>query len=540
MPSFAEMMDQAKKLYQDLTLRQRIVTASVLVLVMAGFLALFLFTNRSAYRVLYSDLSPEDAADVVNWLKNEKIPYQVANGGDTIKVPEDKVYDARLSLASAGLPKGGNVGFEIFDQTGLGVTDFVQHINYQRALQGELERTIERFPQVKTARVHLAQPKDSLFVTDRQEPTASVVLTLKRGRELNQTQVQGIVHLVASAVPRLSDKNVTVVDTSGRVLYENDLQKDELTGLTSAQLVYQRRLEEYYKHKIQSMLENVLGPNRAVARVSAEIDFDRVQISEDRYDPDTAAIRSEQKILETRKDSEASGIPGVKGGLASKLQGNLGQIEPGLVKTKEETTTNYEITRMQRQVSGSVGKLKRLSVAVLVDGIYKKEGEEEAYVPRSPEEMANLEKIVKAAMGFSEERGDEVSVLNVPFTAKPEETKGVAKAVEVGTKLLKPLSNLVLALLFIFLVIRPLLKKYVLRPEEETMAPLPGEEEYMEGAELPGPETFAALEPVPNAQEELKGLASDYPERAAALIKVWLREQIDEEKGGSDGQPASA
>ena len=534
MPPFSDMIDQAKRLYHDLSLKQRLVMASVMLLVFAGFLTFFLLANQPAYRVLFSDLTPDDAADVVGWLKNEKIPYRVTNGGDTIKIPEDKVYDARLSLAGAGLPKGGSVGFEIFDRNKLGVTDFVQRINYQRALQGELERTIERFPQVKTARVHLARPKESLFVTERQEPSASVVLTLKPGRDLNRNQVQGIVHLVASAVPKLSDDNVTVVDTSGRILYENDMEKGGTDGLTSGQLAYQRRLEEYYKHKIQSMLENVLGPEKAVARVSADIDFDRVEITEDRYDPDTVAIRSEQKIIERQKDTEAAGIPGVKGGLAAKLQGNLGQAEPGLAKTKEETTTNYEITRMQRQVNGAVGKLKRLSVAVLVDGTYKTEGEKKAYVPRSPEEMAGLEKIVKAAMGFSEERGDEVSVVNVPFAAEPREARAgvAAKALEVGSRLVRPLSNLVLALLFIFLVIRPLLKKYVLSPEEGPEPSLPGTGEYMkEEAGLPGAETVAAIEAAPSAQEELKGIADNYPERAAALIKVWLREKMDTEDG---------
>ncbi len=536
MPSFSEVREQAEKLYQDLTVRQKLISAAVIFTAVAGFVALFVLTNQPNYRTLYSDLSPDDAADVVNWLKNEKIPYRISDAGSTIKVPEDKVYETRLALASSGLPKGGSVGFEIFDKSGLGVTDFVQHINYLRALQGELERTIEQFPQVKSARVHLAQPKESLFTSEKREPTASVVLTLKHGEELERSQVQGIVHLVANAVPRLKKDNITVVDTEGQVLFENQLPQDNLSNLTSAQLIYQRRLESYYKHKIQSMLEDALGPNRAIARVSAEIDFDRVKVNEERYDPDMVAIRSEQKLKETQSGQEPGGIPGVKGGLATKLQGNLGQADSGTVTTKEQNTTNYEITRTQRQVNGAIGKLKRLSVAVLVDGTYKEKNGKATYIPRTPEEMAKLQQIVKAAMGFSEERGDDISLVNVPFNSREPAQPEMARILDVGTKLLKPLANLILALLFIFLVIKPLLKKYVfVSPQEEGMAHLPEGEGGMGDMELPEPEPMPALKPMPNPQERLQNLAHEYPERAAALIKVWLREKMEEDKDKKDG-----
>ncbi len=523
----AETLDQLKGLYQNLSSQQKIITGLVLMLVLAGFAALFFFTNRTTYGILYTDLSPESASEVVAWLKQENIPYKLTQGGGTIQVPEGKVYDIRLSLASAGVPKGGGVGFEVFDKGNLGATDFVQHVNYQRAIQGELEKTISQFPQVENVRVHIAQPKESLFVTERREPTASVVLHLKRGQELNETQLKGIAHLVASAVPRLKKENVTIVDTSGDILYEHRENENNLANLTNSQLVYQRRLEEYYKHKIQSMLENVLGPNKAVARVSAEVDFDHIQISEDRFDPDMVAPRSEQKLLETVSDQETGGIPGVKGGLANKLQGNVNQMQTGTVKRREETTTNYEITRIQRQVNGSIGKLKRLSVAVLIDGKYKEENGKLVYVPRSDEELADLRQIVKAAMGYSEERGDDMSVVNVAFTAPPAEKKTMAQYVDMGAKFIKPLVNLIIAILFIFLVLKPLLNRYVLKPSEELPVPAEeiaaaiGEEEI---GKLEAPQAF---EPGPNVQEELQNLASKYPERAAALIKIWLREPVE-------------
>lgn len=531
-----DALNQIKDLYNNLTKEQRIITAIVIAVSLIGFGLLFYITNRPTYKVLYTDLSDQAAGDVVNWLKKHDIPYKLEQGGSTIEVPSDKVYSVRLELASAGLPKNGTVGFEIFDHQGLGTTDFVEHVNYQRALQGELERTIEEYPEVEDARVHIAMPKQSLFITHSPQPKASVVLKLKPGYHLDINQLKGIVYLVASAVPKLSTKNVTVVDTTGDILYQQGLvSNNSLSKLTQAQIEYQRQIENYYKQKIQSMLDEALGPGEAIARVSADIDFDKIDISEDRYDPDNVAIRSQQKILETIKNPTTGGIPGVKGGLANKLQGNVNQASNSTIKQKEETTTNYEITEIKKQINGSIGKIKRLSVAVLVDGTYKIKNGKKVYVPRSAEEMAALKNIVKAAMGYSEDRGDELSVVNVPFNITTTKPSKMARAIAIGSKLIRPLTNLVLALLFIFLILRPLLKRYVFKPEESETA-LPGAEgaeagvEAIEGAigEEEALPHAPAFEPLPNVHEELRNVANDYPERAAALIKIWLREKIDD------------
>ncbi len=530
MAGAADYWNQIKQLVQDMDRRQQIIAGAVVLFVIAAFAALFIYTNRTDFATLYSDMEQADAAEIVKWLQDEKIPYRLVHGGTTVQVPADKVYDIRLALAGAGLPRGGSAGFKLFDKTSLGATDFVQQVNYQRALQGELERTIDRFPQVKSARVHVAMPKESLFVSERQPVTASVVLTLKRGAELSSTQIESIVHLVAGAVPRLDRENVSVVDTTGRVLYEhrNRAMPDE-SARTNAQLVYQRRLEEYYKHKISSLLEDALGPGSTVVQVSAEIDFDRVETSEDQFDPDSVAVRSEHNLTVKEYDRQNGGIPGVKGGLAGKLQGNLGQKEEGLVTHKKEETRNYEITRVKRNTRGAIGKLRRLSVGVLVDGTYTEKDGARQYSARTPEEMTKLRNIVRAAMGFSEERGDDLSIQNVPFspTGRASETS-VNDMVDLAMKILKPLGNLVLALLFIFLVLRPLLNRYVLAPREEELAP--AETALLEGGELPEIEAPVAFEPAPDAAQELKDLANDYPERAAALIKVWLREK----EGGKD------
>lgn len=534
MASAKDYIEQLKALFTNMDRRQQLIAGGVVLFVLAGFAALVFFTNRVDYATLYSDIDQADAADIVKWLKDENIPYRLAHGGTTVQVPAEKVYDIRLALAGAGLPSGKTPGFSLFDKTNLGATDFVQRVNYQRALQGELEKTIERFPQVKSARVHVASPKESLFVSERQPVTASVVLTLKRGTEMSPEQVKSIVHLVASAVPRLHKEHISVVDTSGNVLYEyRDKSLPDQAAMTSAQLVYQRRLEEYYKHKISTMLEDALGQGKAVVQVSADIDFDHTEVNEERFDPDTIAIRSEQISEQKEYDKNAGGIPGVKGGLANKLQGNLtGAEDKNVISKKKDETRNYEVSRVQRQTRAALGRLKRLSVGVLVDGTYTEKDGKKVYTPRAPEEMAKLQNIVRAAMGFSEDRGDDLSVQNVPFTKTVTSAATLPQILDVGVKVLKPVSNLLLAILFIFLVLRPLLNKYVLAEKEKE----PGEEEapgMLEGDLLAEAETPIPFEPTPDATQELRDLANDYPERAAALIKVWLREKGGGEDAGN-------
>ena len=528
-----DYLAQLKKLYTDLSLRQKVIAGIAAAVVLLGFGAMFFFINAPTYKTLYSDLDQKDAAEVVQWLKKEGVPYKISQGGSTVKVPKDRIYELRLALAGAGLPRSSGVGFELFDKTNLGTTDFVQKVNYQRALQGELEKTIARFPEVKSVRVHIAIPKDSLFVSQKQEPTASVVLELKRGRELSRVQIKAIVHLVACAVPRLHKEDISVVDTTGNVLYEYKSDTgDPLKAQADLRLSYQRRLEEYFKHKIQTMLDDALGAQKAVVRVSALVDFDQVKTSEDKFDPDTAAIRSEQKSEETLKEESLGGVPGVKGALADKLQGNVGEAKSAPVVLKKKETTNYEISRVQRQILGSIGSLKRLSVAVMVDGKYVKEKDKTVYKPRTPEEIAGLEQIVKAAMGFSDERGDEVSVVNVPFSERRVQESVLDRSLDIFSRFVRPIANLVLALIFIFAVLKPLLNRFVLKPPEEIE---PVESPALEGAVaeggVPAPPAF---EPVPDVTGELRDLASEYPERAAALIKVWLREKQKESKENAE------
>jgi flagellar M-ring protein FliF len=250
--------------------------ALVVLVALAGFGGLIFWNTTPDYQVLFSNLSPEDAGEMANKLKEKKVPYQVTGGGTTLLVPREQVYDLRLTLAADGLPKGGGVGFEVFDRTNFGVTDFVQKLNYQRALQGELSRTIKQIREIDQVRVHIVTPKESLFTEEQKKATASVLIKTRSGMTLGAAQVDGIVRLVASSVEGLEPGNISVVDTSGKVLSKR--AEAGLVGqLTNSQLDHQRNIEEGIKRKVQGMLEEVLGMSRAIARVSAEIDYQEVE-----------------------------------------------------------------------------------------------------------------------------------------------------------------------------------------------------------------------------------------------------------------------
>jgi len=282
-------------------------------------IALVAWSNRPDYRVLYSNLSEGDAAAVVSKLKEMKIPYRLEGAGHSILIPAGQVYETRLQLATSGLPQGGGIGFEIFDRTNIGMTDFVQHLNYQRALQGELSRTINQFSEVETSRVHLSLPRKSLFVEDQKEARASVILKLKQGRSLGRSQVQGIVHLVASSAEGLNPTNITVVDTQGHLLSEPG-DSDPMARLGQSQWEFKTNLEKTLEKRVQTMLEKAVGENRVIVRVSADLDFKQIEETEETFDPETPAVRSEQRSEEKTK----GGYPEPSGINASILSWRLG------------------------------------------------------------------------------------------------------------------------------------------------------------------------------------------------------------------------
>jgi flagellar M-ring protein FliF len=529
--------------------------AAILLLSVIGFGSLIFWNSRPDYQVLFSNLSQEDAGEMVNKLKERKVPFQLTNNGTTLLVPREQVYEVRLSFATEGLPKGGGVGFEVFDRTNLGTTDFVQKLNYQRALQGELSRTIKQIKEIEQARVHIVTPKESLFVEEQKKSTASVLVKTRSGMTLAPPQVEGIVNLVSSAVEGLEPGNITIVDTTGKVLFKRT--DSTLMGqLTTTQLEYQKNIEENLKKKVQGMLEEVLGPSKAIARISTDIDFQQVEITEEKYDP-TGVLRSEQKNVE--KSSTTQVLPSSSGepkegtlepkGGTLELKGNdpkKGATPDNLkVQTKgnppapvnltsaerQNEIRNYEISKVSKHTRAPMGKVAKVSVAVVVDGSYQGSGKTRQYVSRNPDEMKNLENIVKKAIGYNEDRKDQVEVINMPFywSVMEEETK--EEKIPVWEKYLqiyyKPAISLILAFLFIFFVVRPFLKKRSFSPEKEEASLLqsapPGTlpPQVAQVAQVAQEKKPAAL----SFKDQAVQIAQEDPSRTARIVKTWLQEK---------------
>ncbi|MDH3360677.1 MAG: flagellar basal-body MS-ring/collar protein FliF, partial [Desulfobulbaceae bacterium] len=530
------VLGQIGEMVSRLSLNQKII-AGVIIVALLGGLGSLLFIggdqSSGGYQVLFSGLTQQDAAEVVERLKEQRVPYQLTGNGGTIMVPPGQVYDVRLSLAGEGLPRGGGVGFEIFDKTSLGTTDFVQRLNYQRALQGELARTIRTFDQVDEARVHIATPKESVFIEDEKSPTASVSVRLHRGRKLSQNQIQSIVHLVASAVPGLVVEDITVVDTTGRLLFSKE--GDEASLLSATQLEYQLKIEEGLRKKVESMLEEAVGVGHVRARVTAEMDFSRVNVTEESFDPESQVVRSEQVLREDDQsgDSQPEGIPGIKGSLANFAESGESKTG-GSAYRRNNVTRNYEISRVTKQVQESSGEVKRLSVAVMIDGIYVKEVTEDGklakkYMPRSNDEMQSLERIVKNAIGYDEDRGDQVEVAGMSFALSktPDvEIDPMEKWRELVERLAMPLIYLLIAIAFLLFVVRPFFRLLTIKQVEAQRAADAAERSAFDIVESDEDEEVALVPKTLSDQEKMFRLAQSDPARAADLVKRWLREEI--------------
>ena len=432
----SQILSQLNAAFSNLSLGKKITLATLVLGSVAGFIFLLNWSGQSEFQPLYANLNSEDASTILSKLKEQKIEYRIAPNGTTILIPEQHIYEIRMQLASAGLPQGGGIGFEIFDNTKLGMTAFAQNVNFQRALQGELARTINRIVEIESSRVHIVLTEKSLFVEEEEPATASVVLKLRPGKWLNPSQVQGIVHLVSSSVARLSAENVTVVDSNGKMLAgANDTSS--FGSLSSDQLDYQARVEKGMENRVRTMLESALGENKVIVRLSCSFDFKKQERTEELYLPDNKVIRSEQVLNEITSEPGKSpqGIPGIRSNMPG--DNTAGQqnrsSESNSTFEKKDHTVNYEIGKVISHINDPVGELTRISIAVLIDGTYKrsekKRGKAEfEYVPRTDEEMTKFENIVKRAVNFDSSRGDEVDIVNIPFeTTKLEEEVPVAE-----------------------------------------------------------------------------------------------------------------
>ena len=525
-----EILEQGGSVIQGLSMTQKIIAVVLIAVVVVGLISLTTVSNETNYKVLFSGLSQEDAAEVVAKLNDQRTPYKLAQNGNAIMVPASQVYDVRLAMAGEGLPRGGGVGFEIFDETSLGTTDYVQRLNYQRALQGELARTIRNFQQVVEARVHLATPKESVFIEDEKQPTASISVKLRGREKLNKHQVQSIVNLVASAVPGLTTENITLVDTSGRLLYRNHGDEDGM--LSGNQLEYQLKVEQSMRRKVETMLEEVVGVDKVRARVTADVDFSRTDLTEENFDPETQVVRSEQLLTEEDQSNSANpqGIPGVKGELATFAESDE-QGANGKSYKRNNVTRNYEISRQTKKVQESGGVVKRLSVAVMVDGIYKKSVDKEGvtsleYQARSPEEMRYFDKLVKNAIGFDPERGDQVEVAGLPFALSSviePEADPMDKWRDMASLVAMPFIYLLIALMVILLVIKPALKMLTAKAVVGTQLPAGGMRAVGAEGGVMAEEDLTLSPKGLTDQERIFRLAQSDPDRAADLVRRWLR-----------------
>ena len=525
-------------------------------------LALWMWNQQPEYRVLFANFTDRDGGAITASLDQLGIKHKFSDGGGAILVPADQVHDARLKLAAQGLPKGGNVGFELMENQKLGVSQFLEQVNFQRALEGELARSIESLAAVATARVHLALPKPSVFVREQQKPTASVLLNLHPGRAIDAAQVSAIVHLVASSVPELLPSSVTVVDQGGTLL--SDTSRGGAAGnarnLDPNQLKYVQQLQQSVVKQVESIIAPLVGEGNVRAEATADVDFAQSEQAAETYKPNSPPAASTMRSQQTSEaggpaGAGASGVPGALSNqppgsasapLTSAAPGAAGAASPpGAAPagpTRKDSTTNYEVDKTVRYEQKSMGGLRRLSVAVVVN--YRRTVDKAGKVtikPLSAPEVAQINDLVKEAMGYNKERGDTYNVANSPFNGVDRPVDAIAVIDWWRDPANLPLAKeaaryLVTALILLFLffkVLRPMLRP-VMRKIEEVSAEPPGPE-----ADLPALADGAHDEPTllaatPEAIEDssardyrenlalAKKLAQEDPRVVANVIKSWV------------------
>lgn len=430
------------EIFNKLSMQQRMMIGGLVVLTILMLVFVLFIFNEPNYSVLYTKLASEDASKVIEHLNSQKIPYKIEDNEQTIKVPKEKVYEARLALAAKGIPNSGVIGYEIFDKNTMGMSDFMQKLNYKRALEGELSRTIMQEAGIEGARVHIVIPARSVFKDEQKDPTASVVLKVAGHATLNQQYIQGIAHLVASSVEGMKPEKVTIVDTKGNLLSRVN-EEGAFGNFTGKQYEIKSAVENYLASKAQSMLDNVLGYGNSIIKVNADIDFNQVEKTMEMYDPETQVAISEQSVK-----SESGGKT----------------VSDSNVVLTQNTTTNYEVSKTIQKVVEGVGNIKRLSLAAVINGIPKEgkdaQGNPKTIMePRTDEQMKKLEQIISQAVGITPTRNDQISVVNMPF-----ETQTGTDANDQGSSLMKidQMSNLILGVVGIIaalIILKGLLKR---------------------------------------------------------------------------------
>ena len=507
--------------------------------IIALFSGAFLWYQTPSYQVLYTNLSEKDGGAVINALQAMNVPFK-AEGTSAIKVPLDKVYEVRLKLAAQGIPKGG-AGFDLLDNQKLGVSQFVEQVNFQRALEGELVRTIEAISAVQGARVHLAIPRPSVFLRDQQKPSASVFLNLGGGKRLDPSQVSGIVHLVSSSVADLPAQNITVVDQNGNLLIAPDVRGNK-AGLDPSQLEFVQQLENSYIARIESIIVPIVGSGNVHAQVTADLDFAQTEQTAETFKPNPTAVESAIRSQQTNDSSGAgSTVGGVPGALSNQPPGAASApitappgatagaaaattATPSAATGNRESTVNYELDKTVRRTKLPVGSIKRLSAAVAVN--YKKNVAADGKVsltPLTPAELSQINNLIKEAMGFSTTRGDSLNVVNAAFNLPPPETIEEAAFWEkprFEATVMAVLKFLGIAILIWFLVSRllmPILRQLATPPE------YPEPQPFVEGqrAEHP-PQQAPGVAAYQDNLQAARQIARQDPKVVATVVKEWV------------------
>ncbi len=562
-----------KKGFSDLLARLRANPRIPLIIAVAAaaaiVVALVLWAKTPDYRVLYNNLSNEDGGAIVTQLTQMNIPYRFEENGGALMVPAEKVHELRLRLAQQGLPKGGAVGFELLDKEKFGISQFSEQVNYQRALEGELSRTIETLGPVKGARVHLAMPKPTLFVREQKSPSASVTLLLQPGRALDEGQISAIVHMVSSSVAGLPPGNVTVVDQSGRLLTRSDAAGRDLND---AQLKYATEVESRYQQRIEAILAPIVGNGNVHAQVTAQIDFDAREQTEEQYkpnsDPANAAVRSRQSSSSEQLGGQyPGGVPGALSNQpapansapivtpnANANNGNNANANNAAANngttastnssaravpsnTHHDDTTNYELDRTIRHTKMNVGSVKRLSVAVVVN--YRADAKGKA-VALTDAQLKQIEDLTREAMGYSTDRGDSVNVVNSPFT-QTDETGGDLPFWQQQSFFdqLMNAGRWLLVALVAFILYRKMVRPQLLRKQE--MAKLAAEQAAAQAKQREEDQAFSVSLSKDDQEQERKSkhrmsaevmsqrirdMSENDPRIVALVIRQWMSNEL--------------
>ena len=526
MDNFQDFLGQLGERFNQLSQGKKVAALSLVALALASLLVMSLWLKAPDYQLLYANLSQEDAGAIVEKLKNQKIPYEVSNGGRTIRVASDMIHETRLQLAGEGLPEGSDVGLEMFEDTPLGMTDFIQKINFQRALQGELTRTIKTLDAVAQVRVHLVIPKDNLFRKQKPKGKASITLKLKSGKSLSEGQIQGIVHLVSASVGSIEASNVVIVDVNGNLL-SGGKEPSEGAMMSTSNFKHKLRVQKELQAKIIKMLEDALGSGKVIAKISTDLDFEQVERTEEIFDPDSQVVRSENQISESSVGSiPPGGIPGVQALVPSGEDSGSGAGQAAQ-RNKSNAVFNYEINKEVRRISKPVGEITKLSVAVMIDGTMA--GDPAEYQPRTPEEMAKYLQMVQSAVGFDAERGDVVQVENIQFDhsqldkekAEIESAEQIDLALEVG----KLVVGLIFLIMFFTRVIRPIITWMT-----TTVEVIPQTEQLGGADNNPADEETKRLTEMENQADKIRKSVNEFvgqdPKYTAGVIRKWMREKV--------------